>query len=144
MAPEGPERSDNCRPVDVFAPPPLPVQVINITSIDTVNVARVGEDSQDVTVSARSASQYIIDSLPNRPTYSSLMPTKPIRVALLHTLIHSLFKLDTIATMSNAVCSGRYLNCSSQVTSSGMRYTWAGEHYNQMKKERTQILTPMM
>ena len=57
MAPEGPVRTDNCRPVDTFVPPPLPIQVINITSIDTVNVAHISEDSRDVTVAARSASQ---------------------------------------------------------------------------------------
>ena len=57
MAPEGPVRSDNCRPVDTFVPPPLPIQVFNVTSIDTVNVTPISEDSQDVTVAARSASQ---------------------------------------------------------------------------------------
>ena len=56
MAPEGPGRSANCRPVDVFVPPPLPIQVINITSIDTVDVTRISEDSLDVMVTARSAS----------------------------------------------------------------------------------------
>ena len=62
MRPPGPGRSGNCRPVDVFAPPPLPIQVINITDSDTVSITRVSDEAQDVTFSARSASQYFSDS----------------------------------------------------------------------------------
>ena len=54
MRPAGPGRSDNCRPMGVFAPPPFPIQVINITSIETVRVTRVSDEAQDVTFSARS------------------------------------------------------------------------------------------
>ena len=64
MRPAGPGRSANCRPVDVFAPPPLPIQVINITSSHIVSITRVTRELQDVTVSARSASQYL-----NTPIY---------------------------------------------------------------------------
>ena len=56
MHPAGPRRSANCRPMDTFAPPPLPIQVINII---TVNIVRV---SEEVIVSARSASKYFSDS----------------------------------------------------------------------------------
>ena len=51
--PAGPGRSDSCRPVDVFAPPPLPVQVINVTDSETVSITRVSIEAQDVTFSAR-------------------------------------------------------------------------------------------
>ena len=61
MRPAGPGRSDSCRPVDVFAPPPLPIQVINITDLETVSSTRVSIEAQDVTFSARSASQYFSD-----------------------------------------------------------------------------------
>ena len=57
MRPAAPGTSDNCRPVNVFAPPPLPIQVINITHIETVSVEQVSDDARDVTFSARSASQ---------------------------------------------------------------------------------------
>ena len=62
MAPAGPDRSDNCRPVGTFAPPPFPIQVINVTSIETVSIRDVNDEAQDVIVSARSASHYISDS----------------------------------------------------------------------------------
>ena len=57
MGPPGPGRYGHCRPMGVFAPPPLPIQVINITSIETVRVTRVSDEAQDVTLFARSASQ---------------------------------------------------------------------------------------
>jgi hypothetical protein len=47
MTPSGPGRSDNCRPVGTFAPPPFPIQVINVTSIETVRDTRVIEDGND-------------------------------------------------------------------------------------------------
>ena len=61
MRPGGPGRSANCRPVDIFAPPPLPILVINITSIETVGDIRVSDEAQDVTFSVRSVShvQYV-------------------------------------------------------------------------------------
>ena len=71
MRPAGPGRSDNCRPVGVFAPPPLPIQLINITSIEIVNVTHISAESQHVIVSARSVSQITVTFLPItcRPTY---------------------------------------------------------------------------
>ena len=62
MAPSGPGRSDNCRPVGTFAPPPLPVQVINVTFIEIVGDTRVSDELQEVVFSIRSASQYFTDS----------------------------------------------------------------------------------
>ena len=63
MRPPGPARSAYCRPMDTFALPPLPIQVINITDSDTVNIVRVSEELQAVIVSARSASKYFSDSI---------------------------------------------------------------------------------
>ena len=59
--PPGPERYATCRPVDIFVLPPLPIQIVNITDIETVNIVRVSEELQDVIVSTRSASKYFSD-----------------------------------------------------------------------------------
>ena len=61
MYPAGPGRSDNCRPVNVFAPPPLPIQVIIVTFSHTMRLVEL-EDFQEMTVSARSASLYFSDN----------------------------------------------------------------------------------
>ena len=59
MRPAGPIRGGGCRPVGIFAPPPLPIQVINIMSSHIVSITQVSRELQDVMISARSASQYL-------------------------------------------------------------------------------------
>ena len=49
MVPPGPSRSAICDTIDTPAPPPEPIQTINIIEVENVSVVEVGFDAQQVT-----------------------------------------------------------------------------------------------